>query len=605
MNRYFKMPITGRFKDINKVSNGKPEFCSKHGNGANATLLQGVLKALDTYIMLNQNGGAVGKKGTVYVAEYHSSVPDTIHLVSWDSNPASGGAMMASIYNTALETVEQYSTKNQLKDGCALFLCLIPELLKDEEFQEYFEIYKNSHKSGKDGSDYEFKRAAFILCDNVYRRITNPAIPDHIEADLTGAILRISPMRIGDGSFMPDTVIEGAFEVFSKAASVSQTSSQMVKFEKNEFEGVYRFNERIFSKEEKDLVPVLKESYIIPKEIVKICQHAKATTDYGVPMRNFLLRGPAGTGKTEGAKAIAAGLGLPYMKYTCSSGTEIFDFIGQFIPDEKKQQEEKAIAGSSFEDKLSSLGLPSMEDIEFDPAFAFQMATGKIKEDAKIRDVVQVVIEKMLRSTSQSTSSQTDKEATASFRYQETDFIRALKNGYLIELQEPSTITMPGVLVGLNSLLERGGIITLPNGEQITRHPDAVVVVTTNMSYEGCNRINQSVVDRMDLVMEIPLPSKEILFERAMAITKETDAAMVSMMVEVVCDMASYCRAHGIDDGEVGMRSLISWILSTRVTKDPYESALDTIIAKATNSAEDQEELRSSFLDPKFKVKGV
>ena len=47
MNRYFKMPITGRFKDINKVSNGKSEFCSKHGNGANATLMQGVLKALD------------------------------------------------------------------------------------------------------------------------------------------------------------------------------------------------------------------------------------------------------------------------------------------------------------------------------------------------------------------------------------------------------------------------------------------------------------------------------------------------------------------------------------------------------------------------------
>ena len=33
-------------------------------------------------------------------------------------------------------------------------------------------------------------------------------------------------------------------------------------------------------------------------------------------MRNFLLRGPAGTGKTQGARAIAAGLHLPYMKYT-------------------------------------------------------------------------------------------------------------------------------------------------------------------------------------------------------------------------------------------------------------------------------------------------
>ena len=36
-------------------------------------------------------------------------------------------------------------------------------------------------------------------------------------------------------------------------------------------------------------------------------------------MRNFLLRGPAGTGKTEAAKAIAAGLGtsLPVLYLLC------------------------------------------------------------------------------------------------------------------------------------------------------------------------------------------------------------------------------------------------------------------------------------------------
>ena len=43
--------------------------------------------------------------------------------------------------------------------------------------------------------------------------------------------------------------------------------------------------------------------------------------------------GPAGTGKTEAAKAIAAGLGLPYLFYTCSANTEIFDLLGQMLPD--------------------------------------------------------------------------------------------------------------------------------------------------------------------------------------------------------------------------------------------------------------------------------
>lgn len=66
------------------------------------------------------------------------------------------------------------------------------------------------------------------------------------------------------------------------------------------------------------------------------------------------------------------------------------------------------------------------------------------------------------------------------YRYVETDFIKALKHGYVIEIQEPSTIVQPGVLVGLNSLLEQSGSITLPTGEVIQRHPDAVVVVTTS-----------------------------------------------------------------------------------------------------------------------------
>ncbi len=80
-------------------------------------------------------------------------------------------------------------------------------------------------------------------------------------------------------------------------------------------------------------MPEIPDWYIIPQEVVEICRHAKETTGKSMQMRNFLLRGPAGTGKTMGAKAIAAGMHLPYMKYTCSAGTEIFDFVGMIFPD--------------------------------------------------------------------------------------------------------------------------------------------------------------------------------------------------------------------------------------------------------------------------------
>ena len=64
--------------------------------------------------------------------------------------------------------------------------------------------------------------------------------------------------------------------------------------------------------------------------------------------------------------------------------------------------------------------------------------------------------------------------------------------------------------------------------------------------------------------------------------------------------MADYCRKNSITDGVVGMRSLIDWIVSTEITGDVYQSALYTIISKATAEEEDREALITSILEPIF-----
>ena len=158
----------------------------------------------------------------------------------------------------------------------------------------------------------------------------------------------------------------------------------------------------------------------------------------------------------------------------------------------------------------------------------------------------------------------------------------------------------PGVLVGLNSLLEQGGSITLPTGEVIQRHPDTVIVVTTNVTYEGCRGLNQSVVDRMSLVEDIELPSPEVMVQRAMAVTGATDEYQVSQMVQVVNDMSDYMRKNNITDGSCGMRSLIDWITSAEITGDVYRSAISTIISKASSDEDDREALKTTVLEPVF-----
>ena len=73
-----------------------------------------------------------------------------------------------------------------------------------------------------------------------------------------------------------------------------------------------------------------------------------------------------------------------------------------------------------------------------------------------------------------------------------------------------------------------------------------------------------------------------------------------SDLVQVVNDMADYCRKNSITDGSVGMRSLLDWIVSTQITGDVYQSALYTIISKATADESDRSALITSVLEPIF-----
>jgi len=428
--------------------------------------------------------------------------------------------------------------------------------------------------------------------------------------------MRISQTQLDSGVYTPKTVLAGEFTIFAQSAAAAPVFTPDAPADLGNFVGKYALNPaRTFTPREQGLIPMLESWYILPDQVISICEHAQASTTLASPMRNFLLRGPAGTGKTEGAKAVAAGLNLPYVKYTCSANTEIYDFIGMVFPDTGFQstgdqdldQERKSLVemgGITYENIAKLLDMPGMDDLDYDPAGVYKAMTGIEKPDASSQECMAVVLnritEKVLSLCSVKHESQNSGQ---SYTYVETDFIRALKYGYCCEVQEPSAIMQPGVLVGLNSLLEQSGTITLPTGEIIKRHPDAVIIITTNVDYEGCRGINQSVTDRMNLLLDIELPTPEIMTQRAMSVTGCDDDALVSKMVQVVTDLTDFCRKNGITDGSCGMRSLIDWIVSTGITGDPYGSAMHTIISKATANDEDRQSLIVSVLEPQFAPK--
>lgn len=599
------------------MTNKKVKVASMYGAKTESTLCGSVIKAVHAMCRcMNGTGeGAVGQIDTnKSVAEYKSSVgPDAYHLVVFD---AASGSALASVYDKNTELIEQYVAHPSQRDGAAIFFALMPFLMSDVEFDETFQEYYDQFIAGYPDMAKATESMA-ILCDNAYRRIKDDTCPAHINitVDKSGNLMRVSQGQLDSGSFVPTSVTAGEFTIFAKTGPAVIKKAGVV-VEHTDFVGKYPLTPgRTLSALELSLIPKLPEWYIIPPEVVDICKHAQKTTGRPMQMRNFLLRGPAGTGKTMGAKAIAAGLGLPYMKYTCSANTEIFDFTGMIFPEtdavstgnpelDREREILKSMGGISYANVAKLMRLPDLDDMDYDPAGVYQALTGVENLAATVQDCLSVVLEKVTEKVQALSKRAENRQSSGqNYTYVETDFVKALKHGYLVEVQEPSTIIQPGVLVGLNSLLEQEGSITLPTGEIIRRHPDTVVIVTTNVSYEGCRSMNQSVVDRMSLVKDIELPEPEVMVQRAMAVTGCADEYLVSQMVQVVNDMADYCRKNSITDGACGMRSLIDWVISAEISGDPYLSAKYTVISKATADEEDREALITTILDPMFAPK--
>mgnify|MGYP000035706570 FL=1 len=599
------------------MTNKKVKVASMYGAKTESTLCGSVIKAVHAMCRcMNGTGeGAVGQIDTnKSVAEYKSSVgPDAYHLVVFD---AASGSALASVYDKNTELIEQYVAHPSQRDGAAIFFALMPFLMSDAEFDETFQEYYDQFIAGYPDMAKATESMA-ILCDNAYRRIKDDTCPAHINitVDKSGNLMRVSQGQLDSGSFVPTSVTAGEFTIFAKTGPAVIKKAGVV-VEHTDFVGKYPLTPgRTLSALELSLIPKLPEWYIIPPEVVDICKHAQKTTGRPMQMRNFLLRGPAGTGKTMGAKAIAAGLGLPYMKYTCSANTEIFDFTGMIFPEtdavstgslelDREREILKSMGGISYANVAKLMRLPDLDDMDYDPAGVYQALTGVENLAATVQDCMSVVLEKVTEKVQALSKRAENRQSSGqNYTYVETDFVKALKHGYLVEVQEPSTIIQPGVLVGLNSLLEQEGSITLPTGEIIRRHPDTVVIVTTNVSYEGCRQMNQSVVDRMSLVKDIDLPEPEVMVQRAMSVTGCADEYLVSQMVQVVNDMADYCRKNSITDGACGMRSLIDWVISAEISGDPYLSAKYTVISKATADEEDREALITTILDPMFAPK--
>lgn len=559
-------------------------------SSASSTLHTPTLCGILAYMALDQSDDPAGKeppKGAIgtqadnfVIAEYPSHTGMT-HVAVFNNMT---GKFTAAKMADAESAPQNYVLKESGDSGSALFFALMPTALKDEEFSEEYAKLWEQYRAGYPDMDRAARYAA-VCCDNLYRRIENPAgcgaAGIRISIPASGNVQPFTPLALSQGTYNPTSTILGEFTIM-EPGKIATKKKPSVKAE--DFVGRYQFSSSPLTSAEEAMVPTLPSWYITPEEVVLACRHAKETTGTSQPMRNFMFRGPAGTGKTEGAKAFAAGIHRPYVSLTCNANFEIYDFLGQMMPDVESHP-----ASTSPE-------LPTLQDIQMDPASAYYGMTGEYRPDVTEEDVFSKLLEVMAARARAEQPAQNRQ----GFRYVDTPFVQALRYGYVVEVQEPTVIANPGVMVGLNSLLDRCNSITLPTGEVIRRHPDCVVIVTTNIGYEGCREINQSVLSRMNLIMDFEQPDAATMTARVSKLTGCDDKGAIRQMVECIGDVIRCCREKSITDGSCGMRELIGWVQSFMIVHDILAAARYTVLSAVSSDPENREEILSSCLLPRF-----
>jgi len=589
----FTMEVPSEFKSFPKDTTEFTSVFTKI-SAKKSTLHAPTLRAILAYMKLYhattagesiEGLGAIGtQKGKKIIAEYVGGRKDIQAVVYTKEN----GSILASVYPDEKSTGEPFSHKScgGKETGTAIFFTLMPVFMENTEFKENYDNLYDQYVAGFPNEN-TVKEAIFKLCDNVYRRIENADdcgdFGVKIEYPSTGNVRTITEMARQKGTYSPTDILLGEFKKIKAGVKPKKGKSVISA---SDFSGKFKFSERDFTDKEKALIPELPSWYIVPEQVETICNFAQKTTETQMPMRNFMLRGAAGSGKTEGAKAIAAGLGLPYMFLTCSADNEIFDFIGQILPN---------IEGMNFADSADSQYIPTIAEIDDDPVGAYYNMTGDFKLEITAEEV-KAEIERIAK------AKEDTKKNEKEFRYVYTPLIEAIKNGYLIEVQEPTVISKQGVLVGLNSLLDNCKSIKLITGEVIERHPDTVIVLTTNTDYNGCRELNQSIISRMNLIFDMDTPDANIMTERAMGITGCKDKKMVHKMAETIEKIIKECSERLITDGSCGMRELINWVQSYMICEDAAAAAEYTVLASATADSESRECIRSTCIAPVFDI---
>lgn len=325
-----------------------------------------------------------------------------------------------------------------------------------------------------------------------------------------------------------------------------------------------------WDEEAEKLIPSFPDDYPVLPEVIRIAKCFVKSRGDKRPMNNFLWRGVTAYGKSTGVEMLAYLLHTPLLRLTCSSGMEAQDFLSRFVPDSSGQTP-------------GSKDLPDIEGIMYDPAGAYESITGEYRAEATAQDA----LEAYGRAREGLAGN-----GAARFKLVESNYVKALRNGWICEIQEMSRIKDAGTMVTLNEYDRAGALIPLVDGGSARRAENAMVIYTDNVGYSSCRAVDPSVMRRMDLVLSSYELSDEAVKKRVIYNTGCDDDRQLDSMLDVWKNVIDYCRSNEITEGEISVNELERWVACTAMDKSGFmEFCRECVISKASPDRDTQEEI--------------
>lgn len=561
-------------------------------------------------------GGAVGiipsSNGDIYIAEYRQSNTVT-HFAAFDTEKKE--FIFAGISHDNGTSYEEYRLDfSDGRNGTVLWLCLMPYLAsKSNEindivsdvkiFQEEYRLVVN----GKESELHEAQNKTLLFCDSIYYTVDckNSSLEIPVTIPSKG-YFPVVPDVVKSGAYKPQTVITGVFRLKGLG---NETKAELSKeITSAELKGLYALNPNM-TDEEKANVQEMSSYFIPPRLVLKAAQRIKSAYDNPCipseckPM-NVLFFGPPGGGKTEDGKALASALGLPCVHESLSAHSDESFATGKIFPKVMKDKE----AGADISKESVVEGYDSLKDLiecaEMAPESVYEEITGKENPSATLADVIAAYTEKCeKRAVKKARAKMSNSNNGIEYEFVPSRFLKAIQNGWLVILEEPTNVRDSAVLTLINQLMDGYQMITLPTGEIIKRHPRTVIVFACNVDEQQTGELQTSTLSRLPFKYYVDFPSQSEMINRIKRMTGFSNDKELEKMARVVSELRKYVDNHGLV-GVCGVREFAAWAIAREAdlafnsSATLRDSAMDTIVPSASPHREDREEIIRDIIEP-------